>query len=63
MKCANSGNTVGSFVDTKALFEYGFSNFKYIDAAVPGDIVSDSAVYEAKDNTRVAISVKDTVSA
>lgn len=63
MKCTNIGNSVGSFVDTKALFEYGFSNFKYIDVAVPGDIVSDSAVYEAKNNTRVAISVQNNVSA
>lgn len=62
MKCTNTGTNQGSFTDTRALFEYGFSNFKYTDIAAPGEIISDSPVYEAKDNTRVAISVRDNIS-
>jgi len=65
MKCANTtavANGAYSFVDTKELFEYGFENFKHITVAAPGDIVSDSSVYEAKDNVRVAMTVENDIS-
>lgn len=63
LKCTNSGTSSGTFVDTKALFEYGFSNYKYIDVAVNGNVVADSPVYVAKNDTRVAMTVQENVSA
>lgn len=45
-----------SFVDTAKMFEYVFNNYKPVTIATVSDIVSDSKVYEAKDNTRVALS-------
>ncbi len=45
-----------SFVDSKAMFEYVFENYKSVTIATTSDIVSDSKVYEAKDSTRVALS-------
>lgn len=45
-----------SFVDSKAMFEYVFENYKSVTLATTSDIVSDSKVYEAKDSTRVALS-------
>ncbi|MBQ7793216.1 MAG: D-alanyl-D-alanine carboxypeptidase [Clostridia bacterium] len=45
-----------SFVDTKAMFEYIFNNYKTVTIATTADIISDSKVYEAKDSTRVALS-------
>lgn len=62
LKCTNSANE-GTFVDTKALFEYGFSNYKYINVASSGEVVADSPVYVAKNDARVAITVQDNVSA
>ncbi|MEE0945146.1 MAG: D-alanyl-D-alanine carboxypeptidase family protein [Clostridia bacterium] len=45
-----------SFVDSKAMFEYVFENYKSVTLATTSDIISDSKVYEAKDSTRVALS-------
>ena len=45
-----------SFVDSKAMFEYVFENYKSVTIATTSDIISDSKVYEAKDSTRVALS-------
>lgn len=45
-----------SFVDSKAMFEYIFNNYKSVEIALSSDVVSDSKVYEAKDSTRVALS-------
>lgn len=45
-----------SFVDTKAMFEYVFENYKSVTIATTSDIIADSKVYEAKDSTRVALS-------
>ncbi len=57
LKCQNSTAADGaySFSDSKKLLEYGFDNFKYITISKPGDVVSDSGVYESKDNVRVAL--------
>ncbi len=65
MKCQNTtivANGAYSFVDSKNLLEYGFDNFKYITIAANGDIVSDSGVYEAKNNIRVALTPENDIS-
>ncbi len=65
MKCPNqaaSGETAYSFADTKKLLEYAFNNYEYKTVAAPTDIISDSKVYEAKDNVRVALVPKDEIS-
>lgn len=64
MNCANTtvvANGAYSFVDSKALLQYGFDNFKHITIATAGDIISDSSVYEAKDGVRVALTVDSNV--
>lgn len=53
---ADSKENAYSFVDTTRMFEYVFNNYKSVTIATADDIVSDSKVYEAKDNTRVALS-------
>ena len=62
MKCANAGELY-SFSESKALLEYGFSNFKYITLSANGEVIYDSPVYEAKKDVRVAITPKENVSA
>ena len=66
MKCKNTtmvNNGSYSFVDSKNLLEYGFDNFKYITIIPNGDIVSDSGVYEAKNDVRVALTPEVDISA
>lgn len=48
-----------SYIDTKNLFEFGFDNYVHQIIASPGDIVSDSKVYEAKHDSRVALTVEN----
>jgi len=64
MKCPNQGmaEMAYSFSDTKALFEYAFDNYKYISVASKDKIISDSKVYEAKDNARVALCPNEDIS-
>lgn len=64
MGCENENQNEGaySFVDTKAMFEYVFNNYKNVVIAQTSEIVSDSKVYEAKDNTRVALSPSKDIS-
>lgn len=50
-----------SFVDTTKMLNYVFENYKSVLLAKKGDIVYDSKVSEAKDSTRVAITVEDDV--
>ena len=52
-----------SYIDSKALFEFGFNNYTGKVIASPGDIVSDSKVLEAKGGTRVALTVETPVNA
>lgn len=52
-----------SYIDSKALFDFGFNNYIGKVIAAPGDIVSDSKVYEAKGGTRVALTVETPVNA
>lgn len=65
LKCTNANSKAGaySFVDSTALFEYGFRNYKYYAIATNSDVVSDSAVYEAKAATRVALTVENEIGA
>lgn len=58
----NQDELAYSFVDSKAMFEYIFNNYKNVTIATTTDIISDSKVYEAKDNTRVALSSSKDVS-
>ncbi len=65
MGCPNVGvdEKAYSYVDSKALFEFGFNNYTGKVIAAPGDIVSDSKVHEAKGGTRVALTVETPVKA
>lgn len=53
---ADQNENAYSFVDTKAMFEYVFNNYKSVTVAQSTDVIADSKVYEAKDSTRVALS-------
>lgn len=46
-----------SFVDTKAIFDYVFENYQTILIAKKGDVIYDSKVTEAKNSTRLALTV------
>lgn len=65
MKCPNKDTKENaySYIDSKTLLEFGFDNYSYQTIALPGDIISDSKVYEAKNDTRIAITVEKEVSA
>lgn len=60
MKCKNQEVC---YTNSKDLLKYGFDNYKYQTIAVAGEVVSDSKVYEAKDDERVAFTVTEDVSA
>ena len=63
MGCDNTDAKDGaySFIDTAKMLDYVFENYKSISLAKKGDIVYDSKVAQAKDSTRVAITVEDDV--
>lgn len=63
MKCQNDGyaEKAYSFVDTKALFEYGYNHFTRIVVASKEDIVSNLKVREAKGGTKVSLSPADDI--
>lgn len=50
-----------AFADSSKMYEYVFKHYKYCKIASADEVVSDSAVYEAKNGTRVALSPKDTI--
>lgn len=58
MKCENENATdkAYSFVDSRALLEYGFKNYTYRTIGSTSDVVEASKVREAKDNVRVSLS-------
>lgn len=64
LNCPNTYGEDGqnAFVQTRRLFDYAFDNFEYTTIAANGDVVSDSGVYEAKDNVRVALTPKYDIS-
>lgn len=59
---ADGNENAYSFVDTKAMFEYVFNNYKSVTVAHSTDVIADSKVYEAKDATRVALSPSKDIS-
>lgn len=63
MGCDNADAKDGaySFIDTAKMLDYVFENYKSVLLAKKGDIVYDSKVSQAKDSTRVAITVDDDV--
>lgn len=63
MKCNNTNEQKNaySYVDSKNLFEFGFNNYVSKKISAPGDVISDSKVYEAKDDTRVALTVSEDI--
>lgn len=63
MGCDNADAKDGaySFIDTAKMLDYIFENYKSVLLAKKGDIVYDSKVSEAKDSTRVAITVENDV--
>lgn len=65
MNCQNvdTREQAYSYIDSKELFDFGFENYLHHPIAAVGDIVSDQKVYEAKDDTRVALTVENDVSA
>lgn len=65
MNCQNvdTKEQAYSYLDSKALFDFGFENYLNQPIAAVGDIVSDQKVYEAKDDMRVALTVENDVSA
>lgn len=65
MNCRKDGTTDQSYsyIDAKALFEFGFDNYQHKSLASVGDIIADSKVYEAKDDMRVALTVENDIGA
>lgn len=53
--------TLYAFSGTTDMYEYAFNHYKYFKMASTDDIVSDSAVYEAKGNTRVVLCPAETL--
>ena len=60
MNCKNvdTKEQAYSYIDSKTLFNFGFDNYTHQPLAAVGDIVSDSKVYEAKQDMRVAVTVE-----
>jgi D-alanyl-D-alanine carboxypeptidase (penicillin-binding protein 5/6) len=52
-----------SYITAKNLFDFGFNNYRSGELAVPGNIVADSKVKEAKADKRVTLTVDNTVNA
>lgn len=65
MQCKNENLTdkAYSFIDSRALLEYGFSKYEYKTIASVSDVVESSKVREAKDGVRVSISPAEDISA
>lgn len=65
MNCNNldTKENAYSYVDAKNLFEFGFEHYVQQVIAAPGDIISDSKVYEAKHDARVALTVENELAA
>lgn len=58
---SSSDGTLYAFADSAKMYDYVFANYKYCEIASADDVVSDSAVYEAKNGTRVALSPKERI--
>lgn len=51
------------YKDSKELLDLGFNNYSYTTIAKSGNVIRDSKVYEAKKDTRVALTVKEDIAA
>jgi len=58
---SSEDGTLYAFADTTELYKYAFENYQYCKVASTDVVVSDSAVYEAKGGTRVALSPEKTI--
>lgn len=58
---ADAKDKAYSFVDTKAIFDYVFENYQAILLAKKGDVIYDTKVREAKNSTRLALTVEEDV--
>lgn len=65
LKCDDTDVKQGaySYIVTRNLFDFGFSNYRSGVLASPGNIVADSKVKEAKDDKRVTLTVDADVNA
>ena len=65
MKCdrMDQYNDPYTYADTRSMFEFAFSNYIHQQLASPGDIISSSPVYEAKNDSRVALTVQENLTA
>lgn len=63
MNCPNSDAKDGaySFKDTAKMYDYIFENYQSVVLAKQGDVIHDSKVKEAKDSTRLALTVDSDV--
>ncbi len=52
-----------SYTDSKNMFEFGFNNYEEQRIAVPGDIIAEEAVYEARGNATVMLTAQSEVAA
>lgn len=55
-------NKTECYNDSKKLLDLGFNNYSYTTIAASGNVIRDSKVYEAKKDTRVALTVKEDIS-
>ncbi|MGM9937738.1 MAG: D-alanyl-D-alanine carboxypeptidase family protein [Candidatus Ornithomonoglobus sp.] len=65
LKCDDTDVKEGaySYIVTRNLFDFGFSNYRSGVLATPGNIVADSKVKEAKNDKRVTLTVDTDVNA
>lgn len=65
MNCQNTDEKehAYSYIDSKSMFDFGFDNYLYQQVALPGENISQAAVYEAKDNTVLNLAVEQEVAA
>lgn len=63
MGCQNTGTQDGaySFNDTADMFDYVFDNYQSVLLAKKGDVLYDTKVSEAKNSTRLALTVEEDV--
>lgn len=58
---ADANEKAYSFKDTRAIFDYVFENYQAILLAKKGDVIHDTKVAEAKNSTRLALTVEEDV--
>lgn len=63
MGCQNTSAKEGaySFIDTASMFDYVFENYQSVLLSKKGDVLYDTKVAEAKNSTRLALTVEDDV--